>query len=430
LRFDRAVDVAREALAAAGPAATAELAARFATTLAAAGGTRHAWELIPLGLDLAGRDAEPADRISWAELTLLDVERREAADPANPGILLDVPERRAALRILQDAGLLAGRADLGRYAVAAMYGSRERVPPVAVEDPTVALLLMGEFTAALPRFEADAAAARARGQLAWELYCRSGVARCQTCLGDLAAAARTLDAADDVAARMTGDHTSWPRTAHLGATDALSMALDTGWDRVLAATQPLLRPGLPEHRWAIATLEAAHARGRARLGDAAGALSLLPRPVRAVSQAPAWAPNYLRTACDVAETLWLLDTREHLPGVETALRQVERGDFRFPMMDARLALARVCALDGRPDEARRWFAAARAALEEQSARPMRAIVDHDEALMHTRRGDPDAAHPLAAAAGVQFRDLGMTGWLRRLTAMGGATQGDGRVQAG
>jgi DNA-binding SARP family transcriptional activator len=422
LRFDRAVDVAREALAAtaerAGPAATAKLAAGLATTLVAAGSSTHAWELTPIGLGIATDGAEPAraDPVSWAELTLLDLERREAADPANPGILLDVPERRTALRILADAGLVAGRADLGRYAVAALHGSRERVPPSAAEDPTVAMLLMGDFTAALPRFEAAAATAGARGQLAWELYCRSGVARCQASLGELDAAAGALEVANDLAARMSGDRTSWPRTAHLGATDALAMALDRGWEQVLAASQPLLRPGLPEHQWAIATLEAAHARARARLGDAEGALPLLRRPVRALRHAPTWAPNYLRTACDVAETLWLLDAREHLDDVETALRRAERSGFRFPMMDARLALARVCALGRRGEEAGRWFAAARVVLDEQAARPLRAVVDHDEALMHLRHGDPATARPLAAAAADQFRDLGVTGWQRRLFA--------------
>ena len=101
--------------------------------------------------------------------------------------------------------------------------------------------------------------------------------------------------------------------------------------------------------------------------------------------------------------------------IEAALRdKVLPGDFRFPMKDARLALARLCALDGRHDEASQWFAKARVTLDAQGARPLRAIVDFDEALMHRRAGRRDAARPLLDAAVDQFARLGMTGWLRRV----------------
>jgi hypothetical protein len=57
-------------------------------------------------------------------------------------------------------------------------------------------------------------------------------------------------------------------------------------------------------------------------------------------------------------------------------------------------------------------------LDAQGARPLRAIVDFDEALMHTRAGRPDAARPLLDAAVDQFARLGMSGWLRRVGAVG------------
>jgi DNA-binding NarL/FixJ family response regulator len=55
-------------------------------------------------------------------------------------------------------------------------------------------------------------------------------------------------------------------------------------------------------------------------------------------------------------------------------------------------------------------------LEEQGARPLRAIVDYDEALMYVRRGrrgDRNRAAPLVEAALAQFRQIGMTGWIKR-----------------
>ena len=79
--------------------------------------------------------------------------------------------------------------------------------------------------------------------------------------------------------------------------------------------------------------------------------------------------------------------------LERNLREkVVEPDFRFPMKDGRLALARLCALQGRDDEA----------------------------LMYARRGapgDPERAWPLLDAALRQFRTLGMPGWIRRAEAL-------------
>jgi hypothetical protein len=90
------------------------------------------------------------------------------------------------------------------------------------------------------------------------------------------------------------------------------------------------------------------------------------------------------------------------------------------MQDGRLSLARVCALQGRYDEATEWFAAARAVLDEQGARPLRAITDLDEALVYLRRGssgDRERVGSLLDVALRQFRTLGMTGWKRRAEAL-------------
>jgi hypothetical protein len=54
-------------------------------------------------------------------------------------------------------------------------------------------------------------------------------------------------------------------------------------------------------------------------------------------------------------------------------------------------------------------------LDAQGARPLRAVVDHDEGLMHLRAGDQAAATPYIAAARRAFDRLGMTGWIRRMS---------------
>jgi hypothetical protein len=103
--------------------------------------------------------------------------------------------------------------------------------------------------------------------------------------------------------------------------------------------------------------------------------------------------------------------------LESNLRQKTLGpDFRYPHVDARLSLARLCALQHRGDEAVEWFGRARLVLDEQGARPLRAMVDFDEAWMYVRRdarGDRELARPLLDLAVRQFESIGMPGWIRR-----------------
>jgi hypothetical protein len=181
------------------------------------------------------------------------------------------------------------------------------------------------------------------------------------------------------------------------------------------------RVGQPEFFLFFAFFRSGAAVVMARLGRVDDAMNFLAAAVPAVERGPAWAPTYPGVACSAIEVLWLLERSEYAEVLERNLREkVLQPDFRFPMQDARLALARLCALQGRNDEARDWFAKARTVLDEQGARPLRAIVDYDEALMYARRGAPgdgERARPLLDAALRQFRTLGMPGWIRRAEAL-------------
>lgn len=415
LRFDDAVDVARATVTA---GAEPPVVAEVASVLATAGSNRHAWQLSAAALgSTTGPNGD--DPVTWAGLTLLDLDRREATDPDHPGMPLDLPGRRTALRILHESGGLAERGDLARYAVAAVHGRRDRIPAEAAADPTVAAYLIGDYAAAVPLFTRDADVAEERGQLALAVYCRAGAGRCQVALGDIDAGTATIMRSRTLVERLSGLEYGWQLLHHQGAEDALVMARDEGWSERVRHFAPWIFPGPPGH-WGTAAIAGIGARALARMGRLDDAMAQLARPVRALSMAPAWAPNYGRMACEVAETLWLLDRRDHLAVVESALRdKALPADFRFPMTDARLALARLCALDGRQHEARHWFESARAVLDSQGARPLRAVVDHDEALMHRRSGNRAGAAPFVAAATAAFQQLRMTGWLRRLARAGG-----------
>jgi hypothetical protein len=151
------------------------------------------------------------------------------------------------------------------------------------------------------------------------------------------------------------------------------------------------------------------------------ALRRLDSVLPVIARAPGWAGGYARIVYDAVETLWLTSRTDHVDLIErNLLEKVITVDFRFPMRDGRLALARVYALQGRYGEATEWFARARNVLDEQGARPERAIVDYDEALMYARRGEPgdaERARTLLDAALAQFRSLGMPGWIRRAEAL-------------
>src|SRR5262249_39480713 len=126
---------------------------------------------------------------------------------------------------------------------------------------------------------------------------------------------------------------------------------------------------------------------------------------------------YTALICHCSEALWRLGRADFADVLERNLvTKTLAGDFRQPGVDARLAMAQLCALTGRPGEARDWFERARAVLDEQGARPLRALVDLEEAWMEVRReldGDRDRAHELLDVACEQFRTLGMPGWIRR-----------------
>jgi hypothetical protein len=131
-----------------------------------------------------------------------------------------------------------------------------------------------------------------------------------------------------------------------------------------------------------------------------------------------WAPNYTLFVASAAATLWILGRRDPRGApIERNLREKTIApDFLYPTVDARLAMAQLCALGRRFDEAIEWFARAREVLDEQGARPLRAITDFDEAWMYTRRGargDQKRALPLLDAAAAQFEAIGMPGWVRR-----------------
>jgi DNA-binding CsgD family transcriptional regulator len=107
---------------------------------------------------------------------------------------------------------------------------------------------------------------------------------------------------------------------------------------------------------------------------------------------------------------------------DLAHRLIAAGIGDYPQTSLELTLARMSALRGDLDAASRHFAAARPALERSGQRPLRAIVDYDEALALLRSSQVAAEATrirfLLETARTEFRVLGMERWTAKsLTAL-------------
>jgi len=380
------------------------------------------WDLAARGLALIGerRDA------TWAKLAWLDSFRRDAEDPDDVGMPLLTEERRAIIHVLKQSPdiIPAFNAQLFFQDVR----TRDEAMAQAAElrggrfdDLRRAYLLMGwagDYGSAKELFRQWEERFEREGDIANSVADWSSLARCCYALGELEEGDAALARCEALASRLT----ALSSAELLAAVARLEGGVVRGeFESLLAelgtrATQPR-----PEERWVAAPLRAAGARLMAMNGYSDAAISLLATVIPALERAEGALVNYTVMACCAADALWAADRSDYLDVIERNLREkVVEPDFRYVEVDGRLSLARLCALSGRFDEASEWFARARGVLEEQGARPLRAIADYDEALMYARRaadGDRERALPLLDAALAQFREIGMTGWVRRGEAL-------------
>ncbi|HEV3362592.1 MAG TPA: hypothetical protein VG795_00365, partial [Acidimicrobiia bacterium] len=269
----------------------------------------------------------------------------------------------------------------------------------------------GLYTETLPLIAAEAREAEALGRLARAARAWANASYYHVAVGQLTEARRTLERAEALAARLGTPIPTAIYSQHL-----LCATLNEGWEPVHATFSFLATADNPALAWALGFAQAGRCESAAHLGRPEEALDAIRMLVPWLERAPVWTITYPGMAYAAADALWVLQRVDHIDVVEWALREkVLPANFRC-MHDGHLALARVCALTGRHEEAERWFAESRRVLDEEGSRPLRALCDFDEALMYARRGDAgDAARarPLLAAGRRQFEDIGMTGWVRR-----------------
>jgi tetratricopeptide (TPR) repeat protein len=411
LRFDEAVGTARDAAAEIAETESRQAAASYLMeaiyALRDAGAATSVGALCQRGLDYVGkiRDA------TGAVLKTFEAVDRQANDPAGLGISVDTEEGGDITEILKASAML--------WAVPSSFLAWRSRADILNGDPFPEYdFRVGEYRSGLPLLREAAEQSEQQGKIGRAVEAWASVARFHAALGEFAAAQEARNRGATLAERLPEPSIA---TAQLiGAEDEWRLAMDEGWDFPMQRVGPRPGEGQPRRVYRAANV-AAIARMHAHMGRVEPAMRRLSSVLLAIERAPGWAENYPRIACDAAETLWLTERTDHIEVIERNLREkVIDPDFRYPMMDGRLALARLCALQQRIDEAADWFAKARTVLDEQGARPLRAIVDYDEALMYARRGgpgDPERARPLLDAALRQFRSLGMPGWIRRAEAL-------------
>jgi tetratricopeptide (TPR) repeat protein len=410
LAFDEAASVGAEAgdaiAESEGKQAAAEYLSDAAYVSSMAGGPTQSWDLAHQGLTYAG----PHD-VAWATLVSIDFERRAAEDPDHPGIPSDSPERRESARILRAAHL----DPLAPAHMEAVFDSRDEA--LQCSNILVLAAWAGEYARCIPLLEAEAVEAESLGRLHRAARAWGMLAYCAAALGDLDEARQAFQRTGSLAARL-----AMPIPVLIYAERTLAGTVDEGWEELGPVFGAVGSAPNPAFAWFRGYALVGSAEVAAHLGRWEEALGFLTQLVPWLERAPTWAIGFSVMACGAAEVLWLLGRLDHIDVVEQALHRLLQADFRYPGKDVRLAFARLCALTGRHDEATSWFAEARRVLEDAGERPLRAIVDFDEALMLARRGepgDPEAARPLLTAARRQFESIGMTGWLRRADELAG-----------
>jgi DNA-binding winged helix-turn-helix (wHTH) protein/tetratricopeptide (TPR) repeat protein len=397
-----------------GPAAAAAYLADAADAVWWGLFDRRAWSLGEQGLGYAERRD-----LVWARLMAHALSGREAEDPRYPGVPRDSDARRELSDVIfahPEALELQEHNELWRHVV---FESRKDVLQRGAGIGHFLGYWAGEYREAVAYTRAGVEVALARHQRLRAGLLLGLLSRLELALGDVAACEASLARANELAPPLE----SSPLVGvWLGAVGAeIAVVRGEGFEALLPSYQAALSLDVPEIRWVLPVTRVGSAFAHAMLGRADEAVALVDGIRGALEVAPAHSAMYPLVLHLAVQALWVAQRAEGLPLLERCLREkLLPPDFRHPHSDARLSLARVAALAGRYDEAEQWFARAREVLDEQGARPLRALCDLDEALALLTRGGGGArvrAHALLDAATARFEEVGMPGWIRHADAL-------------
>jgi DNA-binding CsgD family transcriptional regulator len=242
---------------------------------------------------------------------------------------------------------------------------------------------------------------------------------CHALLGDPDLAHETFQRAGEMVARLGAGH-RLRALANMAVESVLGDYDDPDWPR-LAETFARIATD-PQTGRTVMGLNAANfaVLNHLRAGNPVEARRFLALLTPLFERTPATTYLYNGGVDRAGTAVWELGAVEYA-GVyrRLALGLLAAGLEGSPYRSNALTVARMAALRGDLDEATLYFARARQVSESSGQRPLRAIVDYDEALALVRHGSPDRTRidTLLKAALVQFRALKMSPWERRALAL-------------
>jgi DNA-binding CsgD family transcriptional regulator len=402
--------------------------ASFLVTVARAlkdGGAPHAlWEpLVERGLALVGDERD----LLWARLTLLrdwteaiatgtiNAGRWRGCDPQAVAIARASGDEDDHARTLEPYDWRTRQETDEVLALA-----RTWQPPAAIMRAlnVVARDLAfrhGAFREAAERFEELLVTSRHYGSIPGQAEALLQLSACQLVLGEVALAQHTAQRVREMVARLGSMH-RLRVVIEVGLVTGFAYYVDGDWpDLATVATQFVASPEAA--RSPLGLFVAANAANNHSL---AGNLAEARRILRALlAVLPALPPTmYVHngTVNIAATAVWELGAVEWATTCrQLALDLIAAGIGGHFMGSHELTVARMAALLGDMAEAGAYFARARTELEASGRRPLRAIVEYDEAvaLLRTHSTDHARISLLLDAALEQFRTLGMEAWLKR-----------------
>jgi class 3 adenylate cyclase len=352
---------------------------------------RFAWDVATLGRRWLRADRRDA---TYVVLRSFELAQREFEDPEHPGIPLDTPERRELHDLAADLQL-SGAFLMPQFgesfnAIAYWLGSRDdaqrayEAALAGVGDLGYPLWVLGANREMQTWLRESITDFIARGLVASAVYNLAILARVNNVLGEY----------DEADACLNEGFQLLPRIAETSnaAFQLFAAAAGVGIVRgqlppsaALAGFEPY--GDTPDVRWAWIAVTALRGLLLAFEGNVEEAIAVLREVLPVIERAAGWAPNYLMIMHCVVYILWFLERTDELDIVERNLRaKVVEPDMRYAEVDGRWALAMLCALDGRIDEARECFDKARSVLTEQGSKTLLIAVDYEEALMNVRLG--------------------------------------------
>ncbi|HYF45518.1 MAG TPA: hypothetical protein VD926_04860, partial [Acidimicrobiales bacterium] len=405
-----------------GPDRAADLLARLARVANGLGDSTLTWALARVGrqwLDADRRDG------TWVALRTFELDEADYLDPEHPGIPLESADRREIQQTIerlpasQRMGIMIGPSSrevaerFVREAAAEGVGPASRFP---------SMWAAGQFTTVVDDFVAKLDDGRIGGSHQSEVFVLAVLARTAAALGRHEIADRSLARGFEVLPRIPDNtNPAFQLFAAQRIVDFLRGVPLSPTD--LALFGEFITS--PSTRWAALAVEAANALAYAQQDQPDEALEVLDRLVVGVERAGGWAPNYPFIVCNAATVLWELQSDRHADVIEDNLRRkMLEPDLRYDMVESRRSLAHLCAVTGRTDEARRWFAESRDALHEDGRHALLVSVDHDEALLELRLGtdgDPDRCANALSSARSGCEHPAMAPWLERLDELDAKT---------